>query len=416
MSEANEAQVDEVEEKSAEPAADAAEVTAPKAVEPEPEPEAVEPEPEAPKVTRQRQWVTLRGTSMDARVGAGLLADMAHDIRSVVGRPKACALAFEPATPKDLIENLRRGLTDQGFFVHKLELEGGQEARSVEGAAKLMGKLADVGITSDDLVVAVGDVDALSVAAFVCPTWCAGVPLVQVPLTLTAAVVAGATPRALNVCGHEAMVGLDSQTRFEICDLDVLLREDNAADDVLLAYALMVATAMSDCEKAVSKLWDRADDIVAGDANALAEQLSETIKSRGKVVASSSLAIRQSIAYGQVFAAALRGLVGDDVPASAIMAESLRFSARLSVGLEDLSVDDMFTQDELLEKLGLGYVEAKVDAAQLIDAVKAECFKRTNRLMLPLPRALGRVRLAAVDDDLLREHVGAWCEVHAPQA
>ncbi len=410
MSEANEAQVDEVAEKDAELAADVEDAAV---AEPE---VAAEPEPEVPKVTRQRQWVTLRGTSMDARVGAGLLADMAHDIRSIVGRPKACALAVEPTAPAGLVEDLRRGLTDQGFFVHKLELEGGQEARSIEGATKLMGKLANAGITSDDLVVAVGDVDALSVAAFVCPTWCAGVPLVQVPLTLSAAVVAGATPRALNVCGHEAMVGLDSQTRFEICDLDVLLSDDNPADDVLLARALMVATAMSDCEKAVSKLWDRADDIVAGDANALAEQLSETIKSRGKVVASSSLAIRQSIAYGQVFAAALRGLVANDVPASAIMAESLRFSARLSVGLEDLSVDDMFTQDELLEKLGLGYVEAKVDAAQLIDAVKAECFKRTNRLMLPLPRALGRVRLAAVDDDLLREHVGAWCEVHAPQA
>ncbi len=409
MSEANEAQVEVVEaEKPVEPQAAAA-------AKPEVAPEPA-PEPEAPKVTRQRQWVTLRGTSMDARVGAGLLADMAHDIRSVVGKPKACALAHEPAAPAEMIETLRRGLTDQGFLVHKIELEAGEKARSVEAAAKVQAALAEVGITADDLVVAVGDVDSLSVMAFVCPTWCAGVPLVEVPLSLTAAVVAGATPRALSVAGHEAMVGLDAQTRFEICDLDVLCRDANPGEDALLAYAFMVATAMSDCEKAVSKLWDRADDIVSGDANALAEQLSETIKSRGKVVASSSLAIRQSIAYGQVFASALRGLVCADVPASAILAESLRFSARLSVGLEDLSVDDMFTQDELLDKFGLGYVEAQVDAAELIDAIKAECFKRTNRLMLPLPRALGRVRLAAVDDDLLREHVGAWCEVHAPQA
>ncbi len=409
MSEANEAQVEAVEaEKSVEP--QAAEPAKPE-VAPGPA-----PEPEAPKVTRQRQWVTLRGTSMDARVGAGLLVDMAHDIRSVVGKPKACALAHEPAAPAEMVETLRRGLTDQGFLVHKIELEAGEKARSVEAAAKVQAALAEVDITADDLVVAVGDVDSLSVMAFVCPTWCAGVPLVEVPLSLTAAVVAGATPRALSVAGHEAMVGLDAQTRFEICDLDVLCRDANPAEDALLAYAFMVATAMSDCEKAVSKLWDRADDIVSGDANALAEQLSETIKSRGKVVASSSLAIRQSIAYGQVFASALRGLVPADVPASAILAESLRFSARLSVGLEDLSVDDMFTQDELLDKFGLGYVEAQVNAAELIDAIKAECFKRTNRLMLPLPRALGRVRLAAVDDELLREHVGAWCEVHAPQA
>ena len=33
--------------------------------------------------------------------------------------------------------------------------------------------------------------------------------------------------------------------------------------------------------------------------------------------------------------------------------------------------------------------------------------------MLCLPKALGRVRLSAVEDDLLAEHVGAWCDVHA---
>ncbi len=396
---ANEADVSGAEAAAAEPAA---------APEPDPEPEPI-------KVTRQRQWVTLRGTSMDTRVGAGLLADMAHDIRSIVGRPKACAIAFEKDAPADCVETLRRGLTDQGFFVHLIDLKAEDEP-TVEDAVALMGSLVEAGITSDDLVVAVGDHAALSVAAFVCPVWCAGVPLVEVPLTLRAAILSGATPRALSVAGHPALAGSDAQTRLCICDLDLVCAADNPADDVLLARALMAATAMCDCEKAVSRLWDRVEDIVSGDPNVLVEQLAETIKSRGKVVASSSLAIRQSIGYGQVVFSAARGLLPAEVPDSVILADALRFSARLSVAMEDLDIDDMFTQDELLENLGLGSFEAAIDADALVDAVRAECFARSNRMMLPLPRALGRVRLAAVDDDLLREHAAAWCAAHAPQA
>ena len=45
----------------------------------------------------------------------------------------------------------------------------------------------------------------------------------------------------------------------------------------------------------------------------------------------------------------------------------------------------------------------------IIAAIKAERFEKTNRFLLGLPRSLGRVRLAAVSDELIAEHVAAWC-------
>ena len=135
----------------------------------------------------------------------------------------------------------------------------------------------------------------------------------------------------------------------------------------------------------------------------------ECVRSKGKVASSSSVAIRQSVEYGQALRHALRAVVPADVPESALLAEALRFSARLSAAREELSLDDMFTQDELLERLGLGYVECPVDADALLAAIKKERFSRTNRFMLALPRAIGRVRLAAVEPDALAEHVAAWC-------
>ena len=69
----------------------------------------------------------------------------------------------------------------------------------------------------------------------------------------------------------------------------------------------------------------------------------------------------------------------------------------------------MFTQDELLERLGVGTVEAEVEPGAFVEAIKRERFARTNRFMLALPRAIGRVRLTAVETETLTEHVGAWC-------
>lgn len=368
---------------------------------------ATQPEPVI-EVPTKRQWVTLRGSSMDLRVGAGIVDGIAHDISSAIGRPRACALAVEPGAPADLVETLRRGLTDQGFQVHVFDLPAGEEAHVFSSIEKVFAGLAEAGITSDDLVVAVGHEGALSLAGASCAHWCGQVMIAEVPLDLASAITAAVTPRGLDVAGRQRMVVLDGTARFEICDLDVLLA-NSTEEDVLFARAMMVAAAMADSDKAVGALWDAADEVAAGDKCALVSALTECIRSRGKVVSSSSVAIRQSAEYGQTLRRALRAVLGVGEPESALLADAMRFAARLSVAGENLSIDDMFTQDELLERLGLGTVKAAVDADELVAAIQKERFARTNRFMLALPRALGRVRLTAVETETLTEHVRAWC-------
>lgn len=363
---------------------------------------------EAVEVPKRRQWVTLRGTSMDLRVGAGLLDGVAHDFASAVGRPRRAALATDPATPDDLAESLRRGLTDQGFDVRAFALPAGADACGLQALEALYADLAHAGVTSDDLVVAVGRAEGLSLAAAACAHWCGHTMLAVIPLDFASAISAGVTPRALDAAGAPRSVVTEGCARFEVCDLDILERL-SSAEDMLLARAQMVAAAMADCDKAFGALWDAAELICAGDRGALVDALTEAIRSRGKVVSSTSVAIRQSADYGQTLMWALRSQVGPGVPSSVLLADAMRFAARLSAASEQLSIDDMFTQDELLEKLGLGTVEVPVDAAALVEAVKRERFARSNRLMLALPRAIGRVRLTSVETEALAEHVEAWC-------
>lgn len=372
------------------------------------EPEQAENAPAPVEVPKRRQWVTLRGSSMDLRVGAGLVDGVAHDFASAVGRPRRLALATDPATPGDLAELIRRGLTDQGFDVRQFAAPPADVACRLSSLEGFYGELAAAGVTSDDLVVAVGREEALSLAAAACAHWCGHTMLATVPLDFASAVSVGVTPRALDVAGAPRSVVTEGCARFEVCDLDVL-ESGSSSEDVLFARAQMVAAAMADSDKAFGALWDAADLVVAGDRGALVDALTECVRSKGKVVSSTSVAIRQSADYGQTLMRALRSLVGPEVPSSALLADALRFAARLSAASEQLSIDDMFAQDELLEKLGLGTVEAAVDPDALVEAVKRERFARTNRFMLALPRAIGRVRLTAVESETLAEHIEAWC-------
>ena len=361
---------------------------------------------------KKRQWVSLPGGSCDVRLGTNVLDEASPIFKGAVGRPRLGVLVVQEGCDEDTIELLRRQLRDAGFMVVEASVPAGPTSRTLPSTTQLLGDLAEAGITADDLVVALGDADALSLASYACAQWCASVPLVMVPTSCVGLIEAAITPRGIDVGGREQVLSLRTSTKHVLFDFGVAVHEDDQ-EDLLLSRVLMVVTAMCDSEGSFSNLWDRAEQICAGDPEVLCAQLQETIKLRGKIISSTALALRQSLVYGQSFARALQRLVGDDLPASTARAEALRFQARLAAGEGMFEVDDVLAQDELLDMLQLPMLHANVDPTQLIEAVRNERFARSNRFLLGLPRKLGRVRLAAVSDELIAEHVAAWCASRA---
>lgn len=386
------------------PGAEGAERAPESTSEPLPKP-APTPEPEPSHVVRQ--WVSMPGGSLDARVGAGAVEEIGVVLRSAVGRPRAAALAFDPAAPADLVEHLRRDLTSTGYEPHLVELPEAVSCHDLTALAQLLAQLGRAGITADDLVVAAGGYDALSLASAACTAWCGGVTLVGVPLDLHALVEAPLTPRPFDVGGKERMASLRPSFRHLVCD-PVWMDLDQGEEPARLARALMAATAVAESQKAFEALFDRASSVAAGDGDDLMDQAMDTLKGRGRLVSSTVLAQRQALAYGQDVANALARLAPGVAP-STLLAGALRFAARLSAGQGKLKVDDVLAQDELLDRLDLPDVTGAFDPDEVIAALKAERFLRTNRFMVEAPESFGRVRLMSVDDELLREHVGAWC-------
>lgn len=357
---------------------------------------------------RQRQWVSLPGGSCDVRMGTDLLDEASPIFKGAVGKPRMALLAYDATVPEETTELVRRQLTDAGFEVAKHAVCDEVPVRSLEATGQMMRSMADAGLTSDDLVVMAGDVDALSLASYVCGQWCGGTPLVMVPTTQTALVVAPVTPLGIDVGGRERMLTLRPAVKHVLFDMGVGLRQE-VDEDTMMTRVMMVVTAMCDSEATFSRLWDRTEALCAGDLETISEQLRDTVKTRGKILSSTALALRQSLTYGESVEEALMRLVDGLAPSTA-RAEALRFQARLAAGEGMFEVDDVLAQDELLESLGLPILQADVDPAALIAAIREVRFEHSNRFLLGLPRKLGRVRLAAVSDELIAEHVAAWCE------
>lgn len=367
----------------------------------------VEPTPaERAKAPTARQWVVMRGASMDLRVGSGNLSEFPHVLRSAAGKPHLCVLVHEDGAPEGVVKTLHDNLCAEGFevAVARLDVPG----CDLDAVAAFAGLLDGARATRDDIVLAVGGYETLSVASFACDAWCGGIQLAEVPLDLPAAVLSSTSPRALDAAGRPRMLEQAATARYTCIDLDVV-GIDPTSDGAHLAFALMVQTALCESDRAFGRLWDGAEAIAAGDSGALTAQLADTLKSRGKVSSSTSAALRQSLELGATFAAALESVAPGQVSAGVALADGMRFAARLGVVQESLSIDDMLAIDEVLERLGVPTARVSVDPAALVSAIRSERYSRTRRFMLAVPRALGRTRLAVMTEELLSEHVGAWC-------
>ena len=355
-----------------------------------------------------RQWVPMAGGSCDVRMGHGALMQASSLFRSCVGHPRACLAVVRARIDETVREKLRRQLVDAGFAVTWLSLE--DDVSNTIGAARVVAEaLANAGITSDDLCCVLGDASLISVASHVCGSWCGGMSLVVIPEDELALLEGAIVPRSLDVCRRQGVVDVRPAAQHVLLDFDFVF-SSVSSETSYYVRSLTVAAAMAGSEREFSELWDRADKLARGEEEAMQTQLLAVARARGQLKSSTSAAVRQSADYGRSFENAVSRLSGEDVPRSVLLAEGMRFAARIAVAMEKFSIDDMLAQDELLETLGIGFAECSFGAQELCDALKQEDFSRRNRFMLLVPFSIGQVRYVTVDDDLLAEHACAWCE------
>jgi 5-deoxy-5-amino-3-dehydroquinate synthase len=202
-----------------------------------------------------------------------------------------------------------------------LEIGHGEEHKSLATIAELCGGFADMGLTRNDVVIAVGGGMVTDVAGFAAASYHRGVPVIHVATTLVAmvdAAIGGKT--GVNLPQGKNLVGAFWQPHGVVCDLDAL--ETLPARELRCGYGEMAKYHFL-----------TGDDLLA---MPLTDRVARCVEIKSEVVASDERegGRRAILNYGHTLAHALEIASGHDLAHGEAVAIGLVFAAHLAHKLE----------------------------------------------------------------------------------
>jgi 3-dehydroquinate synthase len=290
-----------------------------------------------------------------------------------------------------LFDPLAAALSKAGLGAVSLGVPEGEEAKSLAVYGTLLRQLATQEAHRDDVVVGLGGGAVGDLAGFVAATYMRGVPLVQVPTTLTAqvdAAIGGKT--AVNLPEGKNLVGAFYQPRAVLADVGALSslpdREFRSGLAEVAKYALTVdAELLSLVETDPSRLLARdpgvLEDVVARCVRAKAATVAEDERDAGA---------RLVLNYGHTLGHALERL--DEFSGRShgeAIALGMVFAARLAEAL-GMAPDGLTARHvRLLSSLGLQVDGPLPEIAAIGEAIRLDK-KYRGGVRFVLLREVGR--------------------------
>ena len=155
-------------------------------------------------------------------IGSGLLSTIADHVSKVKNVQSVCIVSDTNVWPLygEIVEN---ALLEQGIPASAFVFEAGEASKNAETYMKLLNALAENHLTRTDLIIALGGGVVGDLAGFAAATYLRGIPYIQVPTTLLAAVdssVGGKT--AIDLPAGKNLAGAFYQPTLVLCDTDCL--------------------------------------------------------------------------------------------------------------------------------------------------------------------------------------------------
>lgn len=166
--------------------------------------------------------VPLRDRAYDIHVGAELLENAGPLLAPLLPRPRVAVVTDENVFAAQG-ERLSQGLAQSGIAFQTVVLAPGEKTKSFSELESLTGRLLDLGVERDDVVIAFGGGVIGDLTGFACSMLRRGCKFAQLPTSLLAQVdsaVGGKT--AINVPQGKNLVGAFYQPSIVIADTNAL--------------------------------------------------------------------------------------------------------------------------------------------------------------------------------------------------
>ncbi len=233
-------------------------------------------------MTPETVRVPLGARSYDIKIGGGLLDKAGELIAPLLKRARVAVVTDEHVMAAQG-ERLKAGLATGGVEADFITLKPGEATKSFSELQALTGRLLDLGIERDDMVLAFGGGVIGDLTGFACSVLRRGCRFAQLPTTLLAQVdsaVGGKT--AINVPQGKNLVGAFYQPALVIADIDALAtlppRELRAGYAEIVKYGLIADAAFFEwCEQ-------NGRALLEGDAGARAQAVKVSCEAKAAIV------------------------------------------------------------------------------------------------------------------------------------
>ena len=197
----------------------------------------------------------------DVKIGSGLLPLLGTEIASVC-KPQTIAIISDSTVWALYGKIATESLENAGFKAVSFIFPAGEASKNGTTYLQALNFLAENQITRTDCIVALGGGVVGDLAGFTASTYLRGIPYIQVPTTLLAAVdssVGGKT--AIDLPAGKNLCGAFYQPRLVLCDTDTLstLPEDIFRDGCaeVIKYGILYDPAMFSYLEATALAFDR---------------------------------------------------------------------------------------------------------------------------------------------------------------
>ena len=280
----------------------------------------------------RRVRVPLGERSYDVLVGHGAAVQLGELLPSTARR---AAVVSQPGLPVSIAASIPHVL---------LEIGHGEAHKSLATVAELCSGFADMGLTRNDVVIAVGGGMVTDVAGFAAATYHRGVPVVHVATTLLAmvdAAIGGKT--GVNLPQGKNLVGAFWQPHGVVCDLDAL--ETLSERDLRCGYGEMAKYHFLTGDDLLAlPLDERIAACVAIKAEVVAADEHEQVGQRKG---------RATLNYGHTLAHALETAGHYDLRHGEAVAVGLVYAAELAHALGRIDADRVADHRRVVHAYGL---------------------------------------------------------------
>ena len=341
--------------------------------------------------------VSAPSGSYKVKIGAGLLPALGAEVRRCT-KAKVCVVVSGENVYPLYGEAVRNSLEEAGFKVRTIVFPAGEETKCLERYGELLNFLAENRLTRSDCVIALGGGVTGDLSGFAAATYQRGVPYVQVPTTLLAAVdssVGGKT--AIDLPAGKNQAGAFHQPSLVLCDTNTLStlpeREMRAGFAEVIKYAVLQDAGLFDALREKSC--------------PLPEIIETCVRCKADIVAEDELdlAKRRMLNLGHTFGHAVESRSGYSLLHGESVAIGIAMICRAAAVKGLLDKMECGRILELLRAYGLSTV-SPYNTEELYDTLLLDKKFSDGKLHLIVPRKIGCCEIFPVLPDELR----TWLE------